>query len=257
MAGPPPEELLQRFNVSRESLGPARALRGPAAALAAAHQSDRTFDRRARSGGATCSMPCSSFRSFRREPRIIADLGSGAGIPGLVLAIAGQPRGSSLSRAMARRPPSCARRPGRRGAKARSFIKSGSKQSSSDRRPSKAGCCDGAGLGAAWQTPRPRPSPFSKTGAIGLFHKGQDVDAELTEAAKSWKIIAVKASKHDRFESRHSRGEGGLPCRNMIWRSRARPAPGFSRSPTRRAGSARPRPPSISVRRWRRSARRC
>jgi 16S rRNA (guanine527-N7)-methyltransferase len=31
--------------------------------------------------------------------------------------------------------------------------------------------------------------PFLKTGAVGLFHKGQDVDAELTEASKSWRII--------------------------------------------------------------------
>ena len=30
--------------------------------------------------------------------------------------------------------------------------------------------------------------PFLQAGAIGLFHKGQDVDAELTQAAKSWKI---------------------------------------------------------------------
>jgi 16S rRNA (guanine527-N7)-methyltransferase len=30
--------------------------------------------------------------------------------------------------------------------------------------------------------------PFLSRGAIGLFHKGQDVDAELIEAAKSWKI---------------------------------------------------------------------
>jgi 16S rRNA (guanine527-N7)-methyltransferase len=30
--------------------------------------------------------------------------------------------------------------------------------------------------------------PFLATGAIGLFHKGQDVDAELTEATKYWNI---------------------------------------------------------------------
>lgn len=30
--------------------------------------------------------------------------------------------------------------------------------------------------------------PFLSRGAVGLFHKGQDVDAELTEAAKSWKM---------------------------------------------------------------------
>jgi 16S rRNA (guanine527-N7)-methyltransferase len=30
--------------------------------------------------------------------------------------------------------------------------------------------------------------PFFGPGTIGLFHKGQDVDAELTEAAKAWRI---------------------------------------------------------------------
>ena len=35
--------------------------------------------------------------------------------------------------------------------------------------------------------------PFLMSGSRGLFHKGQDVDAELTAAAKSWKI---KFRKH-------------------------------------------------------------
>ena len=32
--------------------------------------------------------------------------------------------------------------------------------------------------------------PLLKTGRIGLFPKGQDVEAELTEASKSWNIDA-------------------------------------------------------------------
>ena len=40
--------------------------------------------------------------------------------------------------------------------------------------------------------------PFLSRGAIGLFHKGQDVDAELTEATKYWKIHWTKhASRCD------------------------------------------------------------
>ncbi len=31
-------------------------------------------------------------------------------------------------------------------------------------------------------------SPFLQAGALGLFHKGQDIDTELAEAAKDWKI---------------------------------------------------------------------
>ena len=34
--------------------------------------------------------------------------------------------------------------------------------------------------------------PFLSNGAIGLFHKGQDVDAELTEATKCWRIQTLK-----------------------------------------------------------------
>ena len=34
--------------------------------------------------------------------------------------------------------------------------------------------------------------PFLSQGAVGLFHKGQDVDSELTEATKCWKIEFVK-----------------------------------------------------------------
>ena len=31
--------------------------------------------------------------------------------------------------------------------------------------------------------------PFMRHGAVGLFHKGQDVDTELGEAAKSWRMM--------------------------------------------------------------------
>ena len=41
--------------------------------------------------------------------------------------------------------------------------------------------------------------PLLKTGAVGLFPKGQDVGAELTQASKSWKIEAdLIPSKTDR-----------------------------------------------------------
>ena len=33
---------------------------------------------------------------------------------------------------------------------------------------------------------------FLKNGAVGYFHKGQDVDAELTDATKSWKMQVEK-----------------------------------------------------------------
>jgi len=46
-------------------------------------------------------------------------------------------------------------------------------------------------------------NPLLKTGALGLFPKGQDVEAELTQASKSWKIdaelIPSKTDPHARI----------------------------------------------------------
>jgi 16S rRNA (guanine527-N7)-methyltransferase len=36
-------------------------------------------------------------------------------------------------------------------------------------------------------------APYIRRGAVGLFLKGQDVDVELTEASKYWRIEAEKA----------------------------------------------------------------
>jgi 16S rRNA (guanine527-N7)-methyltransferase len=44
--------------------------------------------------------------------------------------------------------------------------------------------------------------PLLKTGALGLFPKGQDVDAELTLAAKYWKIQASLAASRTDTRSR-------------------------------------------------------
>ena len=34
--------------------------------------------------------------------------------------------------------------------------------------------------------------PFLQKGAVGLFHKGQDADLELTESAKYWNLVVSK-----------------------------------------------------------------
>jgi 16S rRNA (guanine527-N7)-methyltransferase len=44
--------------------------------------------------------------------------------------------------------------------------------------------------------------PLLKSGAVGLFPKGQDVDAELTEAAKCWNIQASLATSRTDPRSR-------------------------------------------------------
>ncbi|MGH6855756.1 MAG: RsmG family class I SAM-dependent methyltransferase, partial [Aestuariivirga sp.] len=42
--------------------------------------------------------------------------------------------------------------------------------------------------------------PFLEAGAIGLFHKGQDVDAELAIATRGWKL---SYSKHPSLTDSH------------------------------------------------------
>jgi len=52
------------------------------------------------------------------------------------------------------------------------------------------------GVTARALAPLPRlldyAAPFLENGATGYFHKGQDVDAELTDATKSWKLRVEK-----------------------------------------------------------------
>jgi 16S rRNA (guanine527-N7)-methyltransferase len=44
--------------------------------------------------------------------------------------------------------------------------------------------------------------PLLRTGALGLFPKGQDVEAELTKASKSWNIEASLVPSKTNPESR-------------------------------------------------------
>lgn len=129
--------------------------------------------------------------------RVIAELGSGAGIPGLVLAIAAgyeahlyesNGKKAAFLREAARQ---C-------GAKAQIHVMRIESLGSVANLP-KPDCVVARAL-----APLPLlldyAEPFLSQGAIGLFHKGQDVDAELTEATKYWKM---KVSKHaSLFDSR-------------------------------------------------------
>ncbi len=123
--------------------------------------------------------------------RSMADLGSGAGIPGLVLAIA-------------------------TGYHVHLFESSGKKASFLREATRKTGASASVHQmrveDAAKDPDRPRvdivlaralaplsrlldhAQPFLSDGAIGLFHKGQDIDAELTEATKCWKLKFIKHS---------------------------------------------------------------
>lgn len=121
--------------------------------------------------------------------KVIAELGSGAGIPGLVIAIAGGFEAHLYES---------------NGKKA-AFLREAARQTGTQAHvhmvrletlkdePSlpKVDCVVARAL-----APLPLlldyAEPFLSKGAVGLFHKGQDVDAELTEATKYWKMIYRK-----------------------------------------------------------------
>jgi 16S rRNA (guanine527-N7)-methyltransferase len=115
----------------------------------------------------------------------IADLGSGAGIPGLILAIA-RPLEAHLFES---------------NLKKGAFLREAARQTGARAHIHSIRIEEAQGLAqtikaeavmARALAPLPKlleyASPFLENGAIGYFHKGQDVDAELTGATKSWKL---------------------------------------------------------------------
>lgn len=117
--------------------------------------------------------------------KVIAELGSGAGIPGLVIAMAADLEAHLYES---------------NGKKA-AFLREAARQTrtrvhvhmvrletlKSDQNLPSVDCVVARAL-----APLPLlleyAEPFLSRGAVGLFHKGQDVDAELTEATKYWKL---------------------------------------------------------------------
>ncbi len=126
----------------------------------------------------------------------IVDLGSGAGIPGLVLAIL----------LMERQPITVhlVESTGKRSAFLRqAALLTGAPAVVHDRRIeelAKAGPSGPLGkidlVTARALAPLPKllqlASPWLQAGATGLFHKGEEIDRELTESAKYWRIAYVK-----------------------------------------------------------------
>jgi 16S rRNA (guanine527-N7)-methyltransferase len=187
-------ELLDRYNVSRESRQKIETyvkllltwqqrinLIGPATV---AYVWDRHI--------------CDSLQLLPLLPkdvRTIAELGSGAGIPGLVLAMAADLQAHLYES---------------NGKKA-AFLREAARQTgtqaivhnvrletlSTKTDLPKVQCVVARAL-----APLPLlldyAEPFLSEGALGLFHKGQDVDAELTEATKYWRIgLTTHASQCD------------------------------------------------------------
>jgi 16S rRNA (guanine527-N7)-methyltransferase len=119
----------------------------------------------------------------------IAELGSGAGIPGLVLAIAADLE-AHLYESNAKKAAFLREAIRKTGIKAQVHnVRLETLKGQTDL-PS-AQC-----LVARALAPLPLlldyAEPFLSQGATGLFHKGQDVDLELTEATKYWTLTVLK-----------------------------------------------------------------
>jgi 16S rRNA (guanine527-N7)-methyltransferase len=115
----------------------------------------------------------------------LADLGSGAGIPGLVLAIV-RPLEVHLFESNHKKAAflrEAARQTGARAQIHTLRIEAARPLAQTMRVEA---------VTARALAPLPKlldfAAPFLENGAIGYFHKGQDVDAELTDATKSWKM---------------------------------------------------------------------
>lgn len=123
------------------------------------------------------------------DAKTIADLGSGGGFPGLILAIALRDRSAVMVHLVESDSRKAAflteaiRQLVLRAKVHAERIESAAKQ---------IGAVDIVTARALAPLPRlfELVEPFFAAGATGIFLKGQDVDRELTEAAKSWNILA-------------------------------------------------------------------
>ena len=120
---------------------------------------------------------------------IVADLGSGAGIPGLVVALGG---GYQTYLYESNGKKAAFLREAIRLTKANAVVHQIRLEALNDHLPAKLPRYVTARALAPLDRLLGLASPFLKRGATGLFHKGQDVDSEVTEATKTWKIGAIK-----------------------------------------------------------------
>lgn len=135
-----------------------------------------------------------SLQLLRQAPgaRRWVDLGSGGGLPALVVAAAlAEAPGASVHCIESKLGKAAFLREAARQMQVPVTVHAGRIESVLDRWPAEAKvevvCARAlAGLSKLLVL----ASPLLKTGAIGLFPKGQDVGSELTEAAKYWKLDA-------------------------------------------------------------------
>jgi 16S rRNA (guanine527-N7)-methyltransferase len=130
---------------------------------------------------------------IRADVTRILDLGSGGGIPGLVLAIALEERGPVRVHLV--------ESTGKKVAFLRQAVQlTGAAAFVHDCRIEDLAHSGQPGnvdlVTARALAPLPKlldlAAPWLEAGAYGLFHKGRDVDTELTESAKSWRLICAR-----------------------------------------------------------------
>lgn len=119
----------------------------------------------------------------------IAELGSGAGIPGLVICIAGGLEGH-LYESNAKK--AAFLREAIRKTGTRATVHNVRLETLKEKPDLPKVQCVVARALAPMPMLLDHAEPFLSQGAIGLFHKGQDVELELTEATKYWKLIVSK-----------------------------------------------------------------
>ena len=125
-----------------------------------------------------------------KDTRSLAELGSGAGIPGLVIAIAAGLK-AHLYESNGKK--AAFLREAARQTRTRAHVHMVRLETLRAQTDVPAVQCVVARALAPLPLLLEYAEPFLARGAVGLFHKGQDVDAELTEATKYWKM---NYSKH-------------------------------------------------------------
>lgn len=125
-----------------------------------------------------------------KDTRSLAELGSGAGIPGLVVAIAA---GLEAHLYESNGKKAAFLREAARQTRTRAHVHMVRLETLRAQTDVPAVRCVVARALAPLPLLLEYAEPFLASGAVGLFHKGQDVDAELTEATKYWKM---RYSKH-------------------------------------------------------------
>lgn len=182
------QALLDRFDVSRESRGRIETY----VRLLLAWQQRINLIGPATVGSVWARHVCDALQLLPLLPpgtRTIAELGSGAGIPGLILAIAAGLEAhlyeSNGKKAAFLR--EAARQTGTRAVVHNVRLET---LQGADDLP-EVQCVVARAL-APLPVLLDYAEPFLDRGALGLFHKGQDVEVELTEATKYWRMEIVQ-----------------------------------------------------------------